>query len=163
MKSDLNENKLIGMCDYIDQIILADASNDGILIMICEYKNFLSSPLDLGQFVPCVDGKPLPMPSGWGTNNPNHPMPEPDDIHNSQEYTEAEKRVIFTGITVRHDTFKSLKRTFIEFGKVRIHTRIEFSAGNIEDTFTLKGHTIEHFTNFILTDKKAIELGLKPQ
>lgn len=148
------ENKLISMCDYIKSTMDVAGSNDSAIVKdywrIVNYRDFLESPLELGQFVACVDGVPLEEPyeglfetknnfyAGWCFLDPEEERyyNKPKYEKALKEYEEAQSKVIFEGVSIEqavHFIIPQCKTVESTIGKY----------------------------DLFLTTPKAIELGLK--
>lgn len=60
--------------------------------LICNYIDIMDKPLELGMFVPCVDGLPLEKPTISERQSENF-----DYLYKFNIYKEAEKNVLFKG------------------------------------------------------------------
>jgi len=120
------------------------------------YANFLKRELELGMFIPCDDdGNVLERPNNWayfksyGVNDLSK-----RDAKNCLKYQKAKEAVLFEGVEIRKDKYKQVKRTFIEHKEFRVHLKLEYWNGKIENNLTLEGKTIEDLIayNLNLTD-----------
>lgn len=121
------ENRLIGMTDYVF-LMREDKSKDNIRrFWACEkYAKFLRTPLELGMFVPCLDGVVLEEPEYFIYYNDkfNHWQESKflnffDDEYDfkdweieCQKYQQAKERVLFEGFKINNesDVFSELWR-----------------------------------------------------
>ena len=80
---------------------------------LINYIDLLDKTLELGQFVPCVDGVPLDRPDGFGMYDKKERIPEEEAegwynewCFSCEQYQEAENKVLFKGVYIEDDFLK---------------------------------------------------------
>jgi len=83
--------KLISLRDFVLEQSMSKETILNRFTKIQNYANFLSQPLTLGMFVPCVDNVPLEEPNFKNTRN--------SDLHflATETYNKAKENVLFEG------------------------------------------------------------------
>ena len=81
----MKQDKLISMVDFV----LSQNRDDDAQYRMINYANFLSQPLTIGMFVPCLDGVVLEEPICYGVGDEQYFGSRMD------EYQQAKERVLF--------------------------------------------------------------------
>ena len=126
----MKQDKLISMVDFVkwvNEVEVPNIDNEyEAYNAILKYANFLSQPLTLGMFVPCLDGVVLEEPLDW--RNKNSPLYKP---YKCQQYQQAKERVLFEGVQVIED--RTLFVNSKEIGMFTDGKFIYFGVSTIED------------------------------
>lgn len=97
----MKEMKLISCTDFVLKLKKGAVHYSECFSDCAKYANFLKTPLELGQFVPCKDGKPLPEPPKIDHNS----VSLSDSNDNDElwmDYITAQSKVLFRGFSI-HD------------------------------------------------------------
>jgi hypothetical protein len=105
--------KLISMVDFVvlqNQPKKERISDEGFGVYamdfyhsVSKYAEFLKQPLELGMFIPCVDGTPIEEPEqfrGYVSSTHKNPL-RPWQIKECEIYQQAKERVLFEGCDIR--------------------------------------------------------------
>lgn len=119
--------KLISMTEFVLELWKDQSKKEITYVGLHEftrltvnYANFLKQPLELGMFVPCVDGVPINIEDYQYS------------IKKMQTYLQAKENVLFDGC-------------FIQFGEMNLRNDIAYK--NIFDLENIKHLTIEYLAN----------------
>jgi len=142
-------DKLISMTDFVLSGKWDKASSEPYskenLDRITKYANFLKRPLELGMFIPCVDGEPIekrPTYMIWSDVEKKYL----DDTKEAVSYRKAKDNVLFKGIKI-HSFNK---------GDIEYTLELEDGSGIVID---LDNETIEDLIKYNLTfTDKALKL-----
>tara|TARA_R110000782_G_scaffold92687_2_gene176087 strand:+ start:109 stop:555 length:447 start_codon:yes stop_codon:yes gene_type:complete len=144
----MKDNKLISMVEYVKLQDSRIELHEGTLFQNCRiYAHFLSQPLTLGMFVPCVDGEPI-------TGEEYSPNGEITIM-----FQQAQSRVLFEGFEIEWCTSELSGESF--YG-VTLNKQWCGSYGNFIDTYLKGNETIEGLNTLIAKLKPTLtETALK--
>lgn len=132
--------------------------------VIVNYANFLKQELNLSMFVPAklVNGVWVVLEEPRDYELYLLGIAETDEQANKcQEYQEAKERVLFEGVELNRDMYKSTKRKFWYIGELRIAHELTYHTGKIEFYFDIShdNSTIEDLVKYNLQlSSSAIKL-----
>jgi len=117
-------------------------------ILIMDYAKFVSTPLELGQFIPCKDGVPLEEPIHISSDDPDPKLSKQHQARpDVQEYQKALAKVLFEGWELK-EAWKDMGISKLVNNNVKIgHYHVN---NNVSDKFHLynaKHKTIEDLIN----------------
>ena len=148
----MEKDKLISMVDFVKSMSKTngyDYTDNEWINVVVSYANFLSQPLTLGMFVPCLDGVVLEEPKGFKGISFTEQMHY--DSYES-EYQQAKERVLervlFEGVEIK---WCKSELDGLEFYGVTLNGQWCGSWENFLKSYLKNGETIEALT--ILKDK----------
>ena len=167
----MKETKLISMTAFIqwleDNMDLKKSTNalwlqsKDFMRLAKSYKNFLSQPLELGHFVPCVDGVLIEDPQeenyifGVG-EKPSKMIIDSQYESDLEQYKQAKERVLFEGfecekikLVERKETYYIVKEKGTEYGCVWL---------SLNNSQTIENTMLQH--NTTLTQAALTKIGL---
>ena len=112
----MKEMKLISMTDFV--ILIDDKGIDAVKglwdfnVVVTSYAKFLTQPLTLGIFIPCVDGVPIEEPTQTEKNEFGGAfasIEEQAELYSLMEqYQQAKEKVLFEGFEIVKSDFENV-------------------------------------------------------
>jgi len=100
----MKERKLISMAEFVSLNEMINYSDYWFRVITLNYAKFLSQPLELGMFIPCVDGVPIEEPTQTEKNEFGGAfasIEEQAELYSLMEqYQQAKEKVLFEGFNV---------------------------------------------------------------
>lgn len=100
----MKEMKLISMTDFVSLNEMINYSDYWFRVITLNYAKFLSQPLTLGMFIPCVDGVPIEEPIQTEKNEFGGAfasIEEQAELYSLMEqYQQAKEKVLFEGFEI---------------------------------------------------------------
>tara|TARA_R110000765_G_scaffold64983_2_gene126254 strand:- start:1499 stop:1945 length:447 start_codon:yes stop_codon:yes gene_type:complete len=97
----MKDNKLISMVEFVKIMSNTngyDCTDNEWISIVVEYGNFLSQPLTLGMFVPCVNGVPVEEP--YKMYSSGLAFSSRKLTKDGHAYKQAKSRVLFEGFSL---------------------------------------------------------------